>query len=115
MKVVNLEEFLKLPEYTLFSKYQPNCFDPLCMKGESLLNSGDFWYTYLSDALDCDDTGDYFSMHDRLIEGKSSDIDLEVVSRDGCFEKGQLFAVYEKKDIEQFVDVFNKCLNAFNK
>ena len=38
MKIINRKQFLALPKDTLFSKFQPNVFGVLSIKGDTLYN-----------------------------------------------------------------------------
>lgn len=110
MKIVNLETFRKLPSNTLFAKYEPCVFYEFCIKGETWKHdflvtsdipgsieapSSDKYRCLLADAQHC---------------GKSLSMDFETEGRDGCFEENQLFAVWEKRDIEQFIERLKRCI-----
>lgn len=110
MKIVNLEQFRKLPPNTLFAKYEPCVFWEFCIKGDTwevdFLVSHDIPGSIRASSSD---------EHSRLLHmaqetGKSLVMDFETEGRDGCFEENQLFAVWEKRDIEQFIGRLNRCL-----
>ncbi len=104
MRVVNLEEFLKLPNGTVFSKYRPVIFDGLKMKDG---NCGtDFLYRNLLNEIECGDTSDYIDKITRMEEDSSFSVslDFDCISRDGANDKNQLFAIYEKADIEGLIE-----------
>ena len=42
--------------------------------------------------------------------GESFNLDLDAYTRDGLYEKNQLFAVYEKRDIAQLVKKLEELL-----
>ena len=103
MKIINLTEFLKMPIGTIYSKYEPCYFSGLMVKDK---NSGeiDFYYNDLIGNVDNENTGDFF---DKCTEaeksGKSLKLDFDIIGRDASYNKNQLFAVYEKEDIEGLV------------
>jgi hypothetical protein len=102
MKIINLKEFRKLPAGTIFMKYEPCVFGHLMCKGETW--EYDFLYENISYDFDAKDSGEWA---DKLFlceeEGESITLDFNIGCRDGMFEEGQLFAVYEKKDIEGLI------------
>jgi hypothetical protein len=110
MKILNLREFKKLPAGTLFMKYEPCVFYDLCVKGGTL--DHDWFY----ESLDCVDSTDYGNMAEILFkafeQGTSFKLDLDCTMRDGLFEDDQLFAVYEKSDVETLIDKLNRCKGA---
>ena len=50
-------------------------------------------------------------LHDALENGTSLDMDFRCSGRDGCFEKDQLFAVWEKKDVEMLISRLQECIH----
>lgn len=110
MKIIDRKTFLALPPETLFSKYEPCCFRELQIKEET--NGVDFDVQGIHDALECDGTEDFFDkLEDAKDEGLSLRMDFEVISRDGCFEESQLFAVWEQQDVIQLISRLSKCLD----
>lgn len=102
MKIVDRKAFLTLPAGTVFAKYEPCCFENLLIKEKSLEN--DFFYTEIVDAIDCNGS-DEFS---RLLEeaeskGANLTMDFDNQGRDGCYDEKQLFAVFEKEDVEKLI------------
>lgn len=110
MKIMNLTEFRKLPPNTLFAKYTPCVFDEFCFKGETW--EYDFLVSHtIPGAIKCRSSDEYSRLlNEAEISGKSLEMDFETEGRDGCFEEHQLFAVWEKKDIEQFIERLKRCL-----
>ncbi|MEW5058379.1 MAG: hypothetical protein AB1Y25_12245 [Cycloclasticus sp.] len=109
MKIINLKEFRQLPAGVLFMKYEPCVFEDLQAKGKTL--EGDFVTENITYWPDCNGSGD---MVDKLEEAEKTDksilLDFDACGRDGCFEKDQLFAVYDKRDVEMLMDKLNRCL-----
>lgn len=113
MRIVNRAEFITMPEGTLFSKYEPCFFEHIQIKGESIIfeNGDDYMYQDIVDATDHDGTADMFEKYDRAEkEGASIGMDFNCQGRDGCFDKDQLFAVWEKRDVKALIRRLQKCI-----
>lgn len=105
MKIINREDFLKLPEGTLFTKYAPYGFDELEIKGETLKDANDFFYQRIVDAVDANDSNECVDILEiSACEGKPFNLDLNCQSRDGLFDDDQQFSVWEKPDITNFIE-----------
>lgn len=103
MIIVNLDAFLTLPEGTLYSKYEPCNFQGLMIKGENC-GSIDFWYQDLIGELDSESTEDFVDKCALAEKGKTVKFDLNCQGRDGLFERGQLFAIYDGDDVGQLLN-----------
>ncbi len=113
MKIVDLQTFKAMPEGTVFMKFEPCIFGDLCVKAETM--ERDFVAASLTDGIDASDSGE---MADKLFAAMkdpdlSISMDFEAYSRDGMFEDDQMFAVYEKADIEGLVKKLSECLLAY--
>lgn len=110
MKIVNLETFRKMPPNTLFAKYQPCVFEELEIKGETWEH--DFLVSAnLSSAIKCSGSAEFGELLDRAERtGESLVMDFESEGRDGCFEKDQLFAVWEEADVRALIERLKRCL-----
>ena len=110
MKIVNLEVFRKLPEGTIYSKYTPTVFDGLKIKGETW--EYDFLYQELIGNIDANSSEEFNEICEK---SQTEDIDLpldfDCYERDGLFEKNQLFAIYNEKDIEALINRLKKSTN----
>lgn len=114
MKIVNLEEFLSLPVGTVYMKYEPCVFEDLCVKGESL--DGDFIFSGITFDIDCTGSDDFVDKLFDAEENKTSlKTDFDSTSRDCLFNAGQLFAVYEKEDVERLIAKLNDSLKVYIK
>jgi hypothetical protein len=110
MKIVNLQQFLAMPNETLFSKYEPCFFHNLSIKTENC-GKRDFFVQQLVDAIECGGSDDFFNkLEEAQINGVSLKMDFDCGGRDGCFEDDQLFAVWEKEDIEALINRLQKCI-----
>ena len=111
MRILNLTEFRALPAGTVFMKYTPCIFDDLSVKGGVL--ESDFFYENITCELDCtgsdDRTDKLFSAAET---GESLLMDFDCCSRDGCFDDDQLFAVYDRRDVEMLIDKLGRCLES---
>lgn len=109
MKIVTRDQFVLLPAGTVYAKYQPCCFEELCIKGDSI--SGVDFFSQSVIEIEAKDSGQYM---DRLDQGQylgeSIAMDLNVQGRDGCFDDKQLFAVYEPQDVRGLIDRLQQAL-----
>ena len=99
MRIVRLEEFLSLPPGTVFAKYRPQIFDELCVKGDSINESSDFFYRPIWEPL-ASNSGELCDVLTAAEErGAEVEIDTDCWQRDGLYEYGQLFAVFSEKEV----------------
>jgi len=109
VRIVDRKTFLQLPAGTLFSKFAPDYFEDLCIKGETWWHrdedaAHDFLYQSINDAIRCNSSEDFSNQLDLAREfGQSIPLDLDCTSRDGLYDKEQLFAVWERADVEQLL------------
>lgn len=110
MKIVNRETFMKMPRNTLFAKYQPSVFEEFAIKGETW-NQDFLASASLSSAIDCSGSVEFVELLDHAEKtGESLLMDFESEGRDGCFDKDQLFAVFEEADVMALIERLNRCL-----
>jgi hypothetical protein len=108
MRIVNREEFLKLPNGTLFSKYSPCVMGELMIKEDSLTN--DFIYQDINDAIDCTGSDDFFDkLMDSQENGTELAMDFDCCGRDGCFDEDQLFSVWSNDDRLALIKRLEEC------
>lgn len=112
MRIVDLTTFLALPPGTVFAKYAPCHFGELSIKADNFGDYGDFWYQDIIPWFEgANDTGDWTDTLTAMEAGASSPpLDYNIVSRDGLHEKGQLYAVFERHDVEALIGRLNQCL-----
>jgi hypothetical protein len=109
MRIVDRQAFLLMSEGTVFSKYAPCYFRELMVKGET--RSSDFMYQPITDAIDANSSADYADKLDQAYShGISIAMDLDCQSRDGLFEEDQMFAVWERSDVEQLIARLHRAL-----
>lgn len=103
MKIVDRKTFLAMPAGTVFSKYQPCAFGELQIKGDTVADV-DFYTQDLVGAIEHNSSDDFA---DTLLaaqrDATSVRMDFEFQGRDGMFDKEQLFAVWERVDVEELL------------
>jgi hypothetical protein len=113
MKIINLDQFIALPAGTVFAKYKPCYFEDLCIKGDSILETKDFFYQDIVGAIDAGDSGEWSDLLFKSQEtGASLAMDFQCQGRDGCFEADQLFAVWERQDVQSLITRLGEALTA---
>lgn len=117
MRIVDLPTFLTLPVGTVFAKYSRHHFDALSIKDESFGEHGDFWYVDLATPHFEGEGGsegwdDILTAMASGVDSPPPALDLTTVSRDGLYDKDQLFAVYEMADVEALIARLQRTLEA---
>lgn len=113
MRIVDRKEFQKLPENTLYCKFQPSCFGDICIKSSSPEDDwgNDFVVDYLALFVDIGEETSQDKIVDKYKVGTEFRWDDEQTSRDGMFEGDEvMFAVYDNQDIEQLIHKLKKCI-----
>jgi len=110
MRIVDLETFRKMPEGLVYSKYTPSYFEGLMIKGATW--ESDFLYQDLVGNVK--NIGD-FDLFDKLGQMRMDSnvgfpLDFNCMGRDGLFEEKQLYAIYEKEDIEGLIKRLQEAL-----
>lgn len=101
MKIINKEEFMKMPSGTLYSEFKPCIFNDLMIKGETIGSD----YLYMSLIGNVCHEGDFASfIFDRLDNSKDFHLDFNLYSRDGLYDNDAMYAVYDKNDIIGLID-----------
>jgi hypothetical protein len=111
MRIINRKEFLELPSGTLFCKYNECCFGDMSIKYDTWKESNDFLYVDINDFIYGDSSDSTFDKLEQMKNtGENVSIDLDVQSRDGLYEDGQLFAVYDNNDVLHIIEKLKACL-----
>jgi len=115
MKIVNLETFRALPIGTVFSKYRPQIFDNPMVKDRT--TEHDFYYQDLVGNIENIGDFDLFDKCDQMEQDEDINmpLDFDTITRDGLYEKEQLFAVYSEEDVEQLILRLQKALSDYRK
>lgn len=108
MRIVNLEELRKQPKGTIYCKYKPCYFSSPKVFG-GICGESDFICAELIGWVKSSGSDEMYNiLHDAEKTGGSFDLDTECFGRDGFFEDKQLYAIYERKDIEQLIETLKK-------
>jgi len=112
MKILNWKDFIQTPKETVFSYYKDGSFSDLCIKTSDINEmSNDFLHDRILDAIEHDDTGEFFDKCSRMIdEGISVPMDFDFTGREGYYERDQLFAIYEEADVKLLIDRLQRTL-----
>jgi len=99
MRIVDLATFRTMPSGTVFQKFTPNAFE-----GLQILESAegpDFVATDLCEEIMSGDSSEEADdkVTDMYENGSSHPVSFENSSRDGMFERSQLFAVWSPEDV----------------
>lgn len=115
MKIVNLQQFLSLPENVLYAKFDGETFSfrEISIKGKTL--TSDWWYQDLLEVSGNSSDEIDNTLSDAVEKGTSFSLDLDCVSRDGLYEDKQLFAVFEKEDVVSLITRFEKTITNYPK
>jgi hypothetical protein len=104
MRIVDLEEFRTMPNGTVYMKFQPDIFDELCVKGDTL--ESDFYCQNLTTDILASGSTEYSEILTQAVNDSNFNfsMDMYVLGRDGCFDEDQLFAVYEEPDLIALIE-----------
>lgn len=108
MKIVNRKEFLSMPDGTLFRKHEPDIFHDIQIKVDSSENDFvciDFDWVKANNSRQ--DDSEILALARE--KGKPFKFDYEMTYRDGTYED-EWFAVYEKEDIEELINVLQNLI-----
>lgn len=111
MRIVNREEFLRLPAGTIFAKYADQKPGVVTLdSGKIAIKEETCHEDFVVQELDpwfegCNDSGDWSDVYERMLEGeRSPPVDYDFAGRDGEFDRDQLFLVWEKDDARKLID-----------
>ena len=111
MKIVNRTEFLKLPSETLYCIYKPCIFSDLEIKLDTIPNANDWYYKSLVGNVKCNDSGELADILTDAEDNKTSfKLDFNCIDRNGMFDESELFAVYEKEDIQGLINALKQLI-----
>lgn len=107
MRIVNSQEFYKLPPGTLYCHYEPCSFMELNIKGDTISDGTvdiDYFYQPLIGNVECGESeGMHKILDDSLLNGTAFTLDSESTLRDGMFDDSRMYAVYHKSDVLQLI------------
>jgi hypothetical protein len=115
MRLVDLPTFLAMPAGTVYAKYEPCVFGELAIKDDSVPASDPVTW-YLQDLIPwfegCNESMGYFDALESMQRGEETPpLDYDITSKDGLYEREQLFAVFERRDVEALVARLSRALN----
>ena len=117
MRIINREEFLKMPSGTLFSFGETHNinFSGLMVKYDTLINKEniryDFIYQNLIAPVKAEDSNELMDTICRAIKtGENFELDFDCSERDGVFDESAIYAIYEKSEIEALINLLNTCI-----
>ncbi|EJH7012902.1 hypothetical protein NFT50_001309 [Salmonella enterica] len=115
MRIVNRQTFLSLPENTVYSISHwtldggSTSITDLKIKGPTVADA-DYYETSIPD-FDFNSVDEMAEEIERSIKhGWSVDPDFSVETRNSMFDDNQMYAVWEKEDIERLIARLNECL-----
>jgi hypothetical protein len=102
MKIYNKQDFLNLPNGIVYSRYESlGMIGGLEVKTDTWKQ--DWVYEDLISSVDADPNLEYI---DAMIKAEKENffrLDLSCGQRDGKFDESELFAVYDKNDVERLI------------
>lgn len=115
MKILNREEFFKLPQGVLYSEYEPDdLFYNMFIKGEQL--KSDYVEMSIIGNIEANSSDERYETIDSAKENKNSiKLDFEKYGRNGMYDEEQLYALYEKQDLEDLIKCLQKSLEYYDK
>ncbi|EAW1665914.1 hypothetical protein AXM42_18445 [Salmonella enterica subsp. enterica] len=115
MRIVDRKAFLSLPQNTVYSisHWTPEggstSITDLLIKGPTVADA-DYYETAIPD-FDFNSAEEMSEEIERSIKrGWSVDPDFSVETRNSMFDENQMYAVWEKEDIERLIERLKECL-----
>lgn len=110
MKIVNKEQFLKLPAGTLYSRYAPCIVEGLERKQETISTNDWFFDSFIGN-IKCSSSDEFVKQCDIAATGIDVPLDYGTygAERDGLYDEHELFAVYSSNDIYQLIEALKQC------
>ena len=112
MRVVNRDKFLELPSGTVYRKLAEND-DALYVKGDTI-NNGEKnidWFYVSFNEVESEGSDEYYDRIDSM-EQSGAEYPLEIgLSRDGLYEKGDMFYVLDGQDVMNIIDILSDTLD----
>lgn len=111
MRIVDRKTFLAMPAGTLFAKWAPNYFLDLMIKEETVGENDFIQQDLIPWFEDTNDCGHHLDQLEAIQRGEPSPpLDFDCSGRDGAFDADQLFAVFEKHDVEALTSRLRRAL-----
>ena len=104
MKIITRKQLMESPSGTVWSYYEPCIFNGLHIKDSEPFDGFlDFVVSDLIGAVRHVSSEDFVVKCEQMEAGESLPVDFELTGREGMFDDKQLFAIYEKVDIENLI------------
>ena len=103
MKIVNRTTFLALPAGTLYQKFQPNVTEEQLSIKTHNCGDDDWFHMEISGTMIREEKG--FPSFQEMREDGTPSPAYFGIGRDGCFDKDQLFLIWEPDDVGRLVQV----------
>lgn len=111
MKIINRKDFLHLPEGVIYSKYESlGMISGLYKKHQSYTN--DWVYQDYLGQVSAESDVEFTDIMFKAEEGNEFTIDFNCAERDGGYDDGDKFVIYDKTDLDM---VILNLVNARNK
>lgn len=121
MRIVDRATFLTLPAGTVYAKWgsagegatkeQDLTHDEVAVKGETVAGVDWVVLDLLAWPEDCSNSFEWADAMHAAINGKpTAPLDIGEGGRDGFFDQEQLFAVFDRVEVERLVALFRNCL-----
>lgn len=109
MRIVDRAEFLSMPAGTVYAKWEPCVFGPLCIKGD-MRSDNDWYYIEASDAPAIDYGESIIDVLDRLDSGHVVGVDYNYWFSDSMYDPGQRFCIWSEVDVRALIDSLTTAL-----
>ena len=113
MKIINSELFLSLPAGIIYAYFKPVIFKGLFIKGDTIKDENnkliDYFFKNILNEVSSNSSDEMFDIiFKREIDGMSFNLDFDCYERDGLFDNDRKYAIYEKNDIENLINVLKE-------
>ncbi|MCY9367602.1 hypothetical protein MOF14_12745 [Bacillus spizizenii] len=113
MRIINLQQFIRLPRGVLYTKFEPDVFFQIAIKEDSITETNDWLYQDLLEIKSTDSVELDEILSKAVENGDSFELNYECLTRDGLFKSDQLFAVFEKEDVKSLIKRLNETLDSY--
>lgn len=109
MRIVDLTTFRAMPPGTVFQKWAPDYWEALEIKEDTL--PSDFVATAITEIpVSSDDMSESDDLCRRMRAGEDVPVNLDFTSRDGLYDREQLFAVWAPDDVRALIEQIQRAL-----
>lgn len=115
MRIVDRKTFLSMPPNTVYSisdwtdKMPSSSITELFIKGDTVADA-DYYEQAIPD-FDYENYDDKFeAIEESVNEGTSLKTDFYVEQRNAMFDEYQMYAIWEKEDIDRLIEKLKQCL-----